>query len=620
MEAEVTRLGGSEEERLSLEVGALRMLFEPASGFVRHIRYGNRLVLLGIYPAVRDHNWDTVPPRPLWMRLERGEQALRVDFALRCQGGGVDFVWEAQVEVGPEGLTYRAEGEAKSRFLRNRIGLCVLHPAECAGIPCRVETVDGRTFQGRFSQRIAPHQPFLNLRAIAHPVAEGLWAGVRLEGEVFEMEDQRNWSDASFKTYSTPLHLPFPVEVRPGERVAQQVTVRLEGTPFTPAEEPAGGVRIRLGGRPRPLPRLGLGLAPEPPSAPAQRLLRALRLDHLRVDLRWEEGWEARWQQAQAQVQALGAALEVALFLPEEAPPLHQLEGEGFVARWLVFPAQRPATPPGLAARLRPLLRGPLYGGTDAYFAELNRARLPLAELDGVCFSLNPQVHAFDPLTLRENLAPQETLVRAARRRALGKPVVVSPLTLRPRYNPNATQPQGPLPPDPRQPSLFAAAWTAGSLKYLTLGGAAALTLFETVGAGGVLAQVALPEGQTRFAEGRVRAYPLYHLLAWVGAFAGGEMLPTRSSHPLQVEALALRKGRRTRLILANLSPQPQVVRLEGAALPRELTVRGLDLEGVEEALERPLRFLRRPGHRLLRRGALELPLEPCALLCLDAG
>lgn len=79
-------------------------------------------------------------------------------------------------------------------------------------------------------------------------------------------------------------------------------------------------------------------------------------------------------------------------------------------------------------------------------------------------------------------------------------------------------------------------------------------------------------------------------------------------------------KGRPTRLILANLGPQPQVVRLEGAALPRELTVRGLDLEGVEEAGESPLRFLRRPGHRLLRRGALELPLEPCALLCLDAG
>jgi hypothetical protein len=601
-------LGGGEEERLSLEVGPLRLLLDPASGFVRHIRYGNRLVLLGIYPAVRDHNWDTVPPRPLWMRLERGEKALRVDFALRCQGEGVDFVWEAQVEVGPQGLTYRAEGEAKSRFLRNRIGLCVLHPAECAGSPCRVETVDGRTFQGRFPRRIAPYQPFLNLRAIAHPVAEGLWAEVRLEGEVFEMEDQRNWSDASFKTYSTPLHLPFPVEVRPGERVAQQVTVRLEGTPFTPADEPTGVVRIRLGGRPRPLPQLGLGLAPEPLSAPAQRLLRALRLDHLRVDLRWEEGWEAHWREAQAQAQALGAALEAALFLPEEAVIPPRLEGE--VARWLVFPVQRPATPPGLVARLRPWLRGPLYGGTDAYFAELNRARLPLAELDGVCFSLNPQVHAFDPLSLRENLAPQQTLVREARRKARGRPVAVSPLTLRPRYNPNATRPQGPLPPDPRQPSLFAAAWTAGSLKHLALGGAVSVTLFETAGPGGVLAQE----------EGRVWAYPLHHLLAWVGAFAGGVVLPTRSSHPLQVEALALTKGSRTRLILANLSPQPQVVRLEGAALPRELTVRGLDLEGVEEAAERPLRSLSRPGHHLLRRGALELPLEPCALLRLDAS
>ena len=41
-----------------------------------------------------------------------------------------------------------------------------------------------------------------------------------MEGETFETEDQRNWSDASFKTYGTPLHLPFPVEVEEGTRVA----------------------------------------------------------------------------------------------------------------------------------------------------------------------------------------------------------------------------------------------------------------------------------------------------------------------------------------------------------------------------------------------------------------
>jgi D-apionolactonase len=41
------------------------------------------------------------------------------------------------------------------------------------------------------------------------------------------MEDQRNWTDASFKTYSTPLELPFPVEVAAGERIFQRVVLSI---------------------------------------------------------------------------------------------------------------------------------------------------------------------------------------------------------------------------------------------------------------------------------------------------------------------------------------------------------------------------------------------------------
>src|SRR5699024_4733859 len=43
----------------------------------------------------------------------------------------------------------------------------------------------------------------------------------------FEMEDQRNWSDASYKTYSRPLELPFPYQLRAGERVHQRVRVHV---------------------------------------------------------------------------------------------------------------------------------------------------------------------------------------------------------------------------------------------------------------------------------------------------------------------------------------------------------------------------------------------------------
>ena len=35
------------------------------------------------------------------------------------------------------------------------------------------------------------------------------------------MEDQRNWTDASFKTYSTPLSEPIPVTVKAGTRISQ---------------------------------------------------------------------------------------------------------------------------------------------------------------------------------------------------------------------------------------------------------------------------------------------------------------------------------------------------------------------------------------------------------------
>ena len=130
------------------------------------------------------------------------------------------------------------DGAARSTFLRNRIGFCVLHPIhECAGAACQIEHVDGTIETTRFPHYIAPQAlvdgiihpvyPFADLRAMAHEVQPGVWADVRFEGESFEMEDQRNWTDASFKTYGTPLRLPFPAEVASGTRITQSVTLTL---------------------------------------------------------------------------------------------------------------------------------------------------------------------------------------------------------------------------------------------------------------------------------------------------------------------------------------------------------------------------------------------------------
>ena len=46
-----------------------------------------------------------------------------------------------------------------------------------------------------------------------------------MEGDAYEMEDQRNWTDASYKTYIRPLALPWPYTIKKGARFAQKVTL-----------------------------------------------------------------------------------------------------------------------------------------------------------------------------------------------------------------------------------------------------------------------------------------------------------------------------------------------------------------------------------------------------------
>src|SRR4030095_8796661 len=78
-------------------------------------------------------------------------------------------------------------------------------------------------------------------------------------------------------------------------------------------------------------------------------------------------------------------------------------------------------------------------GGTNAYFTELNRGRPSPEGLDFAAYSINPQVHAFDNASLVENLEAQAGTVESARQFLGSLPLAVGPVTLRPRFNPNAT-------------------------------------------------------------------------------------------------------------------------------------------------------------------------------------
>jgi hypothetical protein len=620
------------------------MLFEPELAQLRYIRLGEKEVIRAVYAAVRDRNWGTVTPRIANLRIEVRDAAFAVGFDVSCRQGEIDFLWHGTIAGDERGtVKFDFDGTARSTFLRNRLGFCVLHPIDgCAGEPVTIGKAKGGEERGNFPADISPHQPFFEIRSIRHAVAPGLEADVQFAGEVFEMEDHRNWTDASFKTYCTPLGLPFPVEVKQGTRVQQGVTLRLIGsTPRTAAVQPAREVTLDVQPqRVLPLPQIGLGLPEAGPALTPNevRRLRPLQLSHLRVDLDLgSAAWNERLTRAAGDAQALGAALEIALKLGSS--PEAELKSfaaavaaqKPKVARYLVFHKDEKSTSGKWMEAARAALRATnpgakLSSGTDAYFTELNRERPPVAQSDAVCYSVNPQVHAFDNASLVETLAMQAATLESARKFCGSLPIAVTPVTLKPRGNPNATAATAPasantLPEqvDPRQMSQFGAAWTLGSLKYLAEGGAAAATYYETVGWRGVMESergCAMPD-EFRSRPGEV--FPVYHVLADLGEFSGGQAVVTRSADPLRVDGLLLRKGGRGRLLLANLSPELQQVRVR-ANLGRSVRVRMLDEHSAEAAMRSPEAFRSAAGElrELSSGGVFVISLLPYAVARVD--
>lgn len=653
-----------------LEEGRLRYvrLSSPTS----RSNESHQEIIRHIYVAVRDRYWNTPQPHLRNMQIEQDEDSFKVTFEAEHIAGDINFYWKGTITGDEKGsIRYEMDGQARSTFLRNRIGICVLHPLEeCAGHPYTVIHSDGSTESGVLPLQISPHQPVFDIRTISYGITSGVTARIDFEGEIFEMEDQRNWTDASFKTYSTPLALPIPVEVREGEVVRQAITITLQGEKLTPsptfARLTGEGVSRGLGGEITPesrpegevislvigstptgrVPRLGLGMATEdrPLTRPAGhmpwsdnrrvRRLRALQPAHLRVDLRlWEPGFPALLQRAALEARALGTTLEAALFLSDKGEEELRSLVEALqmarpkVSAWLVFHQDETVTSRKWLDLARQRLSGyspqaRFGGGTNHYFTELNRNRPQPEGLDLVAYSANPQVHTFDNTSLAENLEGQAWQIESARAFMGHVPIAVSPITLRPRFNPGKGSVQmepGQLPSDvdPRQMSLFGAAWTLGSLKYVAEAGAYSATYYETAGWKGVLQDREGSPAPGLFPSLPDMVYPPYHVLADVMEMAGAEVLPMESSHSLQAVGIALHREGKPRALAANLTARPLWIRIAG--LPGKVRVRLLDETTAYQAMQDPEAYRSAAGEeRDAQGGRIELELRPYAVVCLD--
>jgi hypothetical protein len=477
-------------QRQTLAAGPLTAVLE--AGQLRDIRWHGALVLRGIAYLLRDADWGTLQVELSDLAVEEDATVFRVSYTARADG----LTYAARIEGRADGqLVFSATAKATADFLTNRTGFVVLHPDTAAGGPLVITHGDGTEERTVFPARILPDQPAFDIAALTHHPAPGLVAVTRLAGGVFEMEDQRNWADASFKTYVRPVAWPRPYTLPAGSSETQSVALEVTGAP-QPEARPAAPVLPAM-----TVPPLWLRLDPRQP-VPDRLCLPGLahglilRCDALpdpsrlaaAVALAAREGMELAVEVALPARDAGAEAAELSGALADHALPLVMvsLSRDARTRPSGSLPdGERPFDE--IAAALRSALPGQQFAfGTPAFFTEFNRNPPPPGS--AAFFSVAATVHAADDASVMETLGVLPEIARSAALRCPGAGLVPGPLTLAPTVSPYApslavtdgTTRTCMAAHDPRHAALFGATHLVGVVAALAPASLALAPAFAT--------------------------------------------------------------------------------------------------------------------------------------------
>lgn len=477
-----------------LRAGPLTTVFDQ--GALRAIKISGKEAIRQIAFVVRDRNWGTYSPILENVKIGQGPNMFEVSYDAICQDGVQTLRYSATIKGKADGsLLFEAVGKAVTDFLTNRTGFVVLHPLDgVAGAPVELLHTDGSIEQTSFPEIIDPACPFQDLRALTHQVWPGVKITCRMEGDIFETEDHRNWTDASFKTYVRPLALPWPYSLNAGETTEQAVRLSLNGK--APDVRSPGGIQpvtLRLGDEAGVIPAIGLSLPPEHDRAilqavePVKKLapqflvcpfdsriadgaprgLPGPQMSTFPLDDPKQGGRGAVMAMFKRMGEVTGAELMLEAVLACRDGAGRPSADETIMRRDLerIREAAKDAdvTFDGLAvstsADLKCTLPGsvwppspdaasiyqaardafpgiPIGGGMFSFFTELNRKRPPTDHLDFVCHTTCPIVHAADDVSVMETLEALPHIIKSTRAMIGGLPYRIGPSTIGARDNP----------------------------------------------------------------------------------------------------------------------------------------------------------------------------------------
>ncbi|MER8481780.1 hypothetical protein [Mesorhizobium sp. M1322] len=589
------------------------MSVEFDNGAIRYVRIGGIEVLRGVSFLVRDVNWGTYAPVLEDIQIDEGPDAFSIAYRGTCAGASGRLVYQARIAGGnDDALSFVVEAEPETDLLTNRTGFVVLHPIEAlAGKSVKVLHEDGHEELSLFPDYIDPKCPFTDIRALSHEIAPGIWATCTMEGDAFEMEDQRNWSDASYKTYVRPLRRPWPYRLPKGQKFTQSIRLEVLGTPLAGTSENLNPfINLTIGGAIGRVPRIGIGVAADEAKHALEvpELIRGLAPQWMvcQVDLRLGHGQdELGTYAALARLTGAGVVLEITTKgtldpFSELAPLADAVQRLGLNLEAIsVFPAQdmksvQPGAPwPAMptfeqnySAARRAFPGVPLGGGMAAYFTELNRKRPPTGVLDYATFTTCPNVHASDDVSVMETLQAIPHLIRSTRAFMGDRlPLRIGPCQLGCRENPygKSTTPNEANGRvclsriDPRQRGLFNAAWTIGYFAACAREGIEAVAFGDFTGAFGyVYRKTDFVQPWFDQQEGRI-VYPAFHVMAGLSKLNGATLLSVGTSGADSIAAIAAEKDGRTTLWLSNLTAKKQSVQLSETPISARIALLAAD-------------------------------------------
>lgn len=561
-----------------VRLGALSFLYTPEA--IRRICWHGTELVRAIAWPIRDENWGTYAPEIREDRIEETDDEFTGHLRFAVAGGALDCALDIRAGAGGRltlDLTMAPQG---GPFATNRAGFTVLHPIRgIAGGPLAVTHSDGRVEQTEFPRLIAPGQPVFDIAGLTYET-EGRTADLSFAGEVFEMEDQRNWSDASYKTYCVPLVFPFTYRI--DAPVTQSVRLVLTGGADSATDAADRLAALAQTAETAP----DIGLVAEPGWLLDTQAAELAEVQHIcaRVSPDTGEADLARIAQMVG-----GRALDLELVLPGGVPPEQPLaEMRGRIARAELDPARVIALPEGYLASHQPSgpwPQGPgpeaardaaraafpkakIGGGVLTNFTEFNRCRPDPATCDFITHGNTAIVHAGDDLSVRETLEALPQVFASAR--AIGGDAAyrLGLIAIGMRSNPygaavadNPEQIRRTMARlDPRHRGLFGAAYAVGVLAATAGQGVEALCLGGCGGPFGLLHHPQ-PWPQPYFDDlEEARVFPIFHVVRAAARMAGRPRLAL-ASLPEGVFAY----GAGSRMMIANVTPEPVAFDLDRA-------------------------------------------------------